>query len=136
MINLKIHPSASIGLPILFRTNTTSAAYWPLENITRVQIRIFYNNKEQSRFLDAELLIPYCHKGFYSEELDEFFDQTLTPLEALRNLQDLVFNEDSDWRWMKSNSHRRLGTDAYREHLRSIVTKPTSPSPCPKEADE
>ncbi|KAI4114843.1 MAG: hypothetical protein LQ345_004453 [Seirophora villosa] len=150
MINLEINPNASIGLPILFRTNATSAAYWPLENIKRVQIRIFYNKKEESRFVDAELvkfcniirhcsltrlqLITYYQKGFYSKELEESFDQALAPLEMLRNVQDLVFNEDSDWRWMESNSHRRLGTDAYRERLRSIVTKPMSPYP--KEVDE
>ncbi|KAI4204339.1 MAG: hypothetical protein LQ346_001611 [Caloplaca aetnensis] len=143
VIEVNILPDSSIGLPVLFNTKAVSAAYWPLANIKRLHLFVEYNQSEHGNFIRAELaklcgvlerctlaqlrITAWSSTKWYKKSFDESFDQVLKGLETLRSVQELDLTEDFDAycaQGLDNRSCHQIGTKEYREHLRSIVTKP------------
>lgn len=142
-ITFLIHPNAPIGLPILFRPEVFSSAYWRLESIKRISVIIAYNQTEQSNFVSGELrklcnviqhcflaklqITAYCAGCCFDETLNDSFDHILACLELIRNVRELVFTEDLSTYWWiggpRNPSARNLGTEKCRKRLQDIVTK-------------
>ena len=113
---------------------------WPLNDLKRLEVFISYSQSEHSNFVRAELtkfadaiqncsltqlcITAFCIKKRFRVGLDEFFDQALAPLEAVRGLQELSLTEDLDSRKRGPNSYnsRVVGTKEYRERLRGMLT--------------
>lgn len=146
VLQLEIFPNGTIGLPALFNPNAASAAYWPLSKLERVHLYIGYYRKAEGNFVSGELeklckvlqqctlaqlrITAYCEESCYSEEFEGNFEQLLAPLEALRDTQDLVFDEDPEVLWdHRLRPHRILGSKGYVECLRGIVMQQSSASP-------
>lgn len=143
VIGVDILPDSSIGLPVLFNTKAVSAAYWPLQSIKRLHLFIEYNQTEHGNFVRAELqklcgvlgrcslaqlrITAWSSTKWYQESLDEPFDQVLKGLETLRGVQELDFTEDFNAycaQGLDNHSCHKVGTEGYKERLRSIVTNP------------
>ena len=142
IIRLDIRPGSGVGvgLPIMFNPDVKSAAFWPLNDLKRVEVFISYSQSEHSNFVRADLtklantiqncsltqlcITAFCIKKHFRVDLDESFDQALAPLETVRGLQELSFTEDLDSRKRGPNSYssRVAGTKEYRERLRGMLT--------------
>lgn len=144
-IDVHIHPSSTIGLPILCNPKAVSAPYWPLENIKRINLYVSYHQTEHGNFVAAELkkfcnffqncsltymqITAFCGKSWFNEDLRKSFDKPLLCLEPLRGVQKVVFTEDLDGCGKSnvfiSNYHcHNIGTADCRKRLQQAMTEP------------
>ena len=64
----------------------------------------------------------------FIDGLDEAFDHALSPLERIRDVQELIFTKDMADYNCDERLHHKLGTDQYKERLKALLKSPKAAS--------